>query len=60
MDGVHEGVFSGRRHVVGHDAGIDEEKKDVTDGVKGEFDDTDTKSVRTASRGVSHASNDAV
>ena len=53
-------MFPGRRDVVGHDAGVDEEKQDVTYGVEGVLQEADAEAVRTASRRVSHTENDAM
>ena len=60
MDRVHEGVFPGGRYVVVHDAGVDEEKKDMAYGIKGKLENADAESVGTASRGVTHAGDDTV
>ena len=60
MDGVHKGMFPGGGDVVGCDAGVDEEEKDMTYGAKGKFQDADAEAVGAASRGVPHAKDDAV
>ena len=54
MDGKNEGVFPGGGDIVGSDAGIDKVSQDMTDGVKGQFENTNTKSIGTTGRKVIH------
>ena len=55
---MDNGVFPGSRKFTGCETGVENEEKDVTDGVKTELEDPDANTVRASGRGVFHKEED--
>ena len=54
VDGMDDGVFPGVGKFTGCETGVENEEKDVTDGVKTKFQDPDADTVRASGRGIFH------
>ena len=58
VDGVDDGVFPGVGKFTGCETGVEDEEKDVADGIKTKFQDPDANTVRASGRGVFHGKQD--
>ena len=50
VDGMDNGVLPGRGKFTGCETGVENEEKDVTDGIKTKFEDPDANTVRAIGR----------
>ena len=54
LDGMNNGVLPGGRKLKGCETGVENEEKNVTDGLESKLKDPDANTIRASGRGIFH------